>query len=338
MTSPFLAAVLATFVAAFAPSQGMTYTARNGGNLVGCGALVGGPSIHHPFLTPVATNDSIAVTDPGGGGFPASHASAQFDTAPTPTSLTLAFSGNAHRGAPQSIIVALADCRDSWEFTLATPHRFTMTASLAVGSTEATTHPCHLTFTPFGGGAAIVPDTGSPTAPYQHTLTAPGSLTVAASGTMLPGQYWVNLFGRAEGATWPFTGSFTASFTLTLQPAATAVARGAFGNPNSYTCSAPLLGQTWNAAVDVSQTGHGFAMVFASLSPAHLPIASGFTVLLGGPVVEFLPITAGPQAAYSMVLPATPSLAGAMVFTQALHLGTNPVLKLSNSRDLTLGF
>jgi hypothetical protein len=338
LPAPFLTAALAACAAAFAPAQSVTYTARNGGNLVASGALVGGPFIHHTFLTPVPTHDPIAVSDPGGGGLPASNATAQFDATATSTGFSLVFAGTADRGGPPAVIVALVDCRDQWQFTITTAMRFTLNASLTAASTEATVPPCHFTFQTFGGGAAIVPDPGSPPAPYQQTLSAPGSVAVAASGTMLPGTYLVNVFGRSEGTTWPYAGSFTTSLALTFQPAATVATRTAFGNPSSYTCTLPVLGQTWHANVDVGSTSHTFAMVFASLAPAQVPAGPGFTVLLGGPVLEFLPITAGPQAAYSLALPATPSLAGAQLFTQALHFGGAPSLLLSNAKDLTLGF
>jgi hypothetical protein len=128
------------------------------------------------------------------------------------------------------------------------------------------------------------------------------------------------------------------SVTLSLEPPATVTPRTASGNPDSYTGGLPLLGQTWTAAVDVGLTGHAFALVFASLAPANVPVGPGFTVLIGGPVLEFLPFAAGPHAAYALTIPATASLAGAQLFTQALHVGGPPTLLLSNALDLTLGF
>jgi hypothetical protein len=338
---PRAATVLCTALAAVctatvARAQFVTYDTRNGGDLVQCGPL-GGPFVHHTFLSPVSTSESIGVSDPG-GTVAASAATAQFDVTATQAGLTFAFHGAASRTGPQSSVWAVADTRDTWEFTITTPMRFTFDASLTASSTEATVPPCHFTFLAFGGGAAIVPDAGSPAAPYQGTLTAPGSMGIVASGTMLAGRYLVTIFGRAEGAAFPFSGSYAASLALAMQPAATLTTRTAFGNPSSYSAGLPVLGQTWNAIVDVGLTGHTFALVFASLAPAHVPVAPGLTVLLGAPVAEFLPITAGPQAAYALALPADPTLAGARIHTQAVHFGGAPTVLVTNALDLTLGF
>lgn len=321
-----------------APAQGATYTFRNGVNTAYCGAVVGGPGFLNRFLTPAPSNDAIAVTDPGGVGFAASDASAQLTALPTANGIALALAGQAHRTAPPSAINAAAAAQDDWTFSIAQPVRFTLVATLSAASTESTVPPSHFTFAAAGGGAAIVPDPASPSLPYQATLSAPGSLSLVASGTLLPGDYFIHIFGRAEGTTFPFTGSYNNSLTLTLASVAATAARQAAGNPNSYTCSLPLLGQTWNAAVDVGSTGHGFAAVVASLTPGNQQIAPGVTALVGGAVVPFLPIASGPIASYSLALPANPAFAGLAIFTQAIHFGTLPTLLMSNACDLTLGF
>ena len=159
-----------------------------------------------------------------------------------------------------------------------------------------------------------------------------------AASLLTPG---VDAMGRAAAAVLrgdAGAGGFAHSLTITFEPAATAIARPAFGNPNSYAWAVPLLGQTWNATVDVGSTGHLFAIVFASTSPGNLSLGPGFTVLLGGPMAEFLPIAAGPQAAYALALPANATLAGFQLSTQALHFGGASSLLLSNAQDLTLGF
>lgn len=339
LAGPWLASFLVVAAGAL-PAQ-VVYTQRNGGNLAACGPLVGGPFGLHQFGTPTATSDTISVTDPGGSGLPASAASAQFDAQPTATGISLLVAGSVQRTAPAgTFITALADGRDNWQFTLVAPMRFTLHASLSTAGTEATMPPSHFTFggqTAFGA-PAIVPDPGSPALPYQHTLQAPGAFALTATGTLLPGNYLITLFGRVESPASPFSMSYSHSFTLTLQPAAQATSRQAAGNPNSFTSGLPLLGQTWNAAVDVGLTGHTFAIVFASFASAQVPVAPGFTVLLGGGAVEFLPFAPGPIAAYTFAMPGNPSLAGLPLFTQALHLGGAPTLLLSNARDLVLGF
>ncbi len=326
---------LAAVTSSPASAQSITYTSRTGGNTVYCGPLpiVG---ITHQFTTPVAVSDPIAVSHPGAVGVPASAASAQFDALVTTTGISLAVAGSATRGSPPNAVWAAADGRDDWQFTIATPVRFTLTASLSAASTEATVPPSHFTFS----GGSIVADPGSPLPPYQQTITAPGTTSLTASGVLLPGAYSLSLFGRAEGTTFPFTGSYSNSISLALQPTVMAAeaTRTAAGNPDSYICSVPVLGQTWNAAVDVSSTGHSFAMVFASPAPTNVPLGPGLTVLIDVPVAEFLPITAGPQAVYHFNMPPNPALAGMQLFTQALHFGGPPTLVLSNARDLTLGF
>jgi hypothetical protein len=332
--APGACLALALFSASAAtPAQSVVYTQRNGGNLAGCGQLVGGPSVWNRFLTPDPTNDSISVSDPGGSGLPASAATARLDALPSTGGISLQVAGSAQRTAPAgTTITAVSDSRDVWQFTLSVPMRFTLHASLGTASTEATMPPSHFTF-----AGPIVPDPGSPPLPYQHTLQAPGSFSLAATGTLLPGNFIITLFGRAESQASPFSMSFANSFSLTFQPAAQATSRQVTGNPNSFTSGVPVLGQVWNAAVDVGSTGHTSAVVFASFAPAQIQIAPGLTLLLGGTVLEFLPVAPGPVAAYGFAMPANPALAGARLFTQAVHFGGAPSLRLSNSRDLTLG-
>lgn len=337
-----LSPVAVWLVAAFVPvpdaaAQNVTFTARNGGNVATCGPLGSGPLASHTFLQTIDTHDSITLSHPGSPG-PASSTTAQFDATANQTGLALTFAGTASRGGPPGLITAMADSRDNWEFTITAAMRFTFAATLTANSTEATVPLQHVSFLPFGGGAAIQPDPTSPAGPYQLTRTAPGTTTLNASGVLLPGHYLVVLFGRAEGTTAPYAGSYSVAMALGLVPAATAVARQAPGNATSFTCGLPILGQTWHANVDVGSTGHAFAVVFAGMAAAQVPIGPGFTVLIGGAVQEFLPITAGPQATYALPLPASPALAGFQLFTQAVHLGGPPTLVLSNARDLTLGF
>jgi hypothetical protein len=54
-------------------------------------------------------------------------------------------------------------------------------------------------------------------------------------------------------------------------------------------------------------------------------------------VFEFLPVAPGPQATYTVPIPATAALAGARLFTQAVHFGGPPTLLFSNALDLTFG-
>lgn len=343
LCSPALGGAFALAVAAAAasaPAQAVVYASRNGGNVASCGPL-GGPLLQHSFSLTTATNDNLAVSDPGGGtgslAWFASTAQAQLTSTATTSGIALSVSGGLTRGPFLGIpIWTLADGRDEWLITITAPTRFTLHASLSTASTESTVPPSHFSF----GGLGLVPDPGSPPPPYQATLAVPGSISVAASGTLMPGTYLAKLFGRAEGATYPVTSSYANSLVVTFQPApaAAATARPAIGNPNSYTCSLPLLGQTWHANVDVASTGHAFAIVFASFSTANVPVAPGLTVLLGAPILEFLSVASGPIATYTFAMPSSPTLAGMLLSTQALHFGIGPALLLSNAQDLTLGF
>lgn len=333
-TGPGFALLAVLAVAAAIPAQVVDYTARNGGNLATCGPLGAGPIVHHTFLTTAPVADPISVADPGGGSTPASSAFAQFTSAATQTSLDVAVVGSASRGAPAGTVTALADGRDSWQLTILVPTRFALTAALAATSTETTVPPQHFAFT----GGVITPDPGSPPPPYQHTLTTSGAFNLQANGLLAPGTYTFTLFGRAEGTTFPFSGSYAHALSLALFPAAAIVARAAPGNANSFTGNRPVLGQSWQASVDVGSTGHAFALVFAATAPAQIPLPNGLTVLLGGPVFELLPLAPGPLAAYTLPLPHTPALAGARLYTQALHVGGAPALLATNALDLTLGF
>lgn len=319
-------------LAGLAPAQFVTYTARAGGNLAVSGPL-GGPVLNHSFTTFAPVSDPLAVSEPGGPTWGASAASAQFDVVATATGISLAVSGTAMRNAPQAAVWATADGRDNWQFTIGAPMRFTFAVSLQAASSEPTVPPQYFLF-----AGPIVPDAGSPAAPYGQTLTAPGTVSINASGILMPGIYVISLLGRADGTTWPYAGSYSHSMVLTMQPVATAPARAATGNPNSYTCGVPLLGQTWQAAVDLTLTGHAFAVVWASFAPAQTPLGPGLTLLIAPPLVEFLPIQGGPVANYALAIPANPTLAGFQLFTQALHFGGPPTFALSNARDLTLGF
>jgi hypothetical protein len=50
----------------------------------------------------------------------------------------------------------------------------------------------------------------------SQVITSPGSFTVDVSGTLDAGQYFLDIFGRCEGALAPFSGSFHGHALLTL--------------------------------------------------------------------------------------------------------------------------
>ena len=131
-------------------------------------------------------------------------------------------------------------------------------------------------------------------------------------------------------------GLFVLDPTQATTPA-TVVSRNAGANPASYTASAPVLGSTWNASVDLSVTGHSFAQVFGYDSPASRVLARGQVLLVGGNKLFLLPLMAAP-AAWSVSIPADMALVGLNLYTQAAHVfGVKP-FALSNAQDLFVGY
>ena len=109
-------------------------------------------------------------------------------------------------------------------------------------------------------------------------------------------------------------------------------------NADSYTASAPRLGEDWTATVDLTTTGHSVAQLIglADSTTRRLPGPLAQIVLVEGPQLFRLPARAGPLAQWTAAIPAEPSLAGRMVYTQALHLQGPTAYALSNSQDLFL--
>jgi hypothetical protein len=117
--------------------------------------------------------------------------------------------------------------------------------------------------------------------------------------------------------------------------------RNAGTNPNSYTASSPVLGSTFTGTVDLTTTGHAFALLIGFDSPFLLTLGGGQTVLCldlaGSGELLGLPLTAGPMASFSTTIPNDLSLCGIGVCTQAVHIGGVVPFRLSNAVDLILG-
>jgi hypothetical protein len=329
---------------AFGQSGGtLTFFNRNGTNIGICGVGAGNIFVSHSFATPTPTDDSIVLSDPGkSSGFPvwgSSMADSHLIATPTPQGLTLAANGIAARDPIPPLgeaTAAVADARDVWNFTLSESAHFTLNVSLSATSTEPVVSTTNYLFF----GASITPDSGSPPPPYAAALSAPGTFTLAASGTLGPGQYTLSMQNRAASVfnSFPFTGSYQCSVTLAIQPLAVATLRNADPNPLSYTASLPILGQAWNGSIDLALTGHSFAQLFASSAATQVPLASGQVLLIDFPVLQLTPLLPGPLAGFSIPLPSDPGLAGVFLPTQALHVGGAPSFALSNAVDLTFGY
>ena len=322
--------------ASSSPAQSLlTFTTRGGQNTAYCGPPSSGPLVQHAFATLAPTHDSISVSDPGGTNYASSAATSQLDATPTLTGISLTAAGTATRGGGGGAY-AVGDGRDNWDFTVSAPVHFTLSGALNAASTETSVPTLSFSLLASGPGA-IVPDPGAPPLPYIAALSIPGSLALNASGTLMPGSYNVAVTGRAEGNSSPYTGSFRSSIALNLYGAAAVTARNAGTNPASYTCSLPILGQPWHANVDVSLTGHGFAVLYCSPSPAQLTLPGGQTLLLAAPLLQLSGALPGPQAAFTLNLPLNGALGGLVLPTQAVHFGVAPSFALSNALDLKFG-
>ena len=127
------------------------------------------------------------------------------------------------------------------------------------------------------------------------------------------------------------------NFPMGTINAAVVATRNGGTNPASYTAAAPVLGNSWNATVDLTTTGHSMAQILMHRNPGSLTLPGGQTVLISGQKVLKLPLMPGPLATWSAPVPNDVSLTNFTVYSQAIHLlGVTP-FALSNAQDLTLG-
>jgi hypothetical protein len=114
--------------------------------------------------------------------------------------------------------------------------------------------------------------------------------------------------------------------------------RNAGANPASYSASRTVLGEEWRGRVDLTTTGHAFAILYAKVAPANAALGGGQRLLIGGQTLFKLPAQPGPVATWSGLVPNDPSVVGVTLYTQAVHLfGVTP-FALSNAQDLCLGY
>jgi hypothetical protein len=194
-----------------AAAQLVTYDSRNGSDTVYCGPQ-GGPAISHSFSTTAATHEFISVLDPGGPNWSPSQASARFDATPTQSGITLVGIGFASRDPLTGFgTAATADTRDLWQFTISAPTRFSFSAQLSATNSSGPMAPQSYLF----GGTQVILDPGIPPTVFSGSISVPSILSATATGTLMPGQYFVQLNGRTEGTNvWPYTGSFDNSLSL----------------------------------------------------------------------------------------------------------------------------
>ena len=122
---------------------------------------------------------------------------------------------------------------------------------------------------------------------------------------------------------------------------ATTTFRNGGANPGSYTATTAVLGDTFTGTVDLSTTGHGFALLVAYSTPFSFTLSGGQTLLvnIADPSGELfgLGLTPGPTAVFDPEVPNWPLLCGFEASTQALHFGGVTPFALSNAQDLELG-
>jgi hypothetical protein len=254
-----LLAVVAMAVTRSAPAQLVTFTTRTGQNTVYCGPPGSGPLTQNSFSALAATNDTISVSDPGGFSWPSSSATSHLDVVPTVAGISIVENGSSTRGSnPSSGAYAVADARDSWEFTVSAPSHFTLQVSLNATSTDPAVPIQGYNLLALGGGAQVIPDPGTPPGAFTGALLSPGSLSVVGTGTLTAGQYYVSLSGRTEGNSSPFNGSFSHSLALDI----------GCGNTTSYCTS--------------GTTTHGCTAQIQGTGTPSASATSGFTLAVTG--------------------------------------------------------
>ncbi|MEQ1894196.1 MAG: PQQ-binding-like beta-propeller repeat protein [Planctomycetota bacterium] len=131
-------------------------------------------------------------------------------------------------------------------------------------------------------------------------------------------------------------GSNIRAYRSSCQTPATATVRNAFLNPVSLSSSLPILGSTWTATVDLTETGHTSAILVARTTPTAIPLGGGQAILCGGTRL-YSASAGGPEAVFTNAIPNDLALCGFTLCVQAAHLGGVVPFALSNALDLVVG-
>lgn len=189
-------------------------------------------------------------------------------------------------------------------------------------------------------GPSATPDwtfsPGQPRASFGRAVASAGDVNADGYDDSLVGAPYFDSGQQDEGKAFLFPGSATGPQDLTLS----SVAWRNFGtNPDSYVAAPPSLGRDWTATVDLTTTGHDTAKVYGYAQKARsAPLPSGNVYLVTGARRFQLPARSGPEATWTVPIPADPALCGIAVYTQAVHLfGVEPYA-LTNAQDLVVGF
>jgi len=128
---------------------------------------------------------------------------------------------------------------------------------------------------------------------------------------------------------------------VAIYATATATSRNSGTNPASYTANAPVQGETFEATVDLTTTGHSMAGLVGFRTPLDLTLPGGQTLLVNvaDPESELLGLglVSGPMAAFSLDVPTDCAIASLDLSTQAIHIGGVMPFALSNAVDLRVG-
>ncbi len=126
---------------------------------------------------------------------------------------------------------------------------------------------------------------------------------------------------------------------LTSTPLAHSIFRNAGANPASFTLDAPVLGTIVDAAVDLTTSGHDFAILIYSPGQAMIPFGTNMFLLtfLPGQSLTVVPPKPGPIATFTIPAPNDVNLCGRQLSVQALHFGGQSDIALSNAQDILFG-
>ena len=188
---------------------------------------------------------------------------------------------------------------------------------------------------PAGMNAGIIV-TLTGTGGTSGTFSGSGTLTAGQATAMQGGLHYINVHTMSFGA---------GEIRGQICESGASVFRNSGANPASYTCAPLIFGGTLSATVDLSTTGHNFAVLFGFDSMVNVGLAGGQRLLcldLGGSGEIFdgdgLGPIAGPSAVFTAPVPFDLSLCNFSFSSQAIHLGGVMPFMLSNAQDLTLGF
>ena len=144
----------------------------------------------------------------------------------------------------------------------------------------------------------------------------------------------IGVNGTPSGTPAPSSGAAYLFFDFTARLSV----RNAGQNPRSYGALAPVLGSDWIGSVDLTTSGHPFAMILGFSAPGRRTMRGGQVVLISGARLASLPPRPGPFAFWVEPVPNDPSIAMGVLYTQAVHFGGGQPFALSNAIDLMPGY